>query len=446
MTRTARVVLGATLAIAAVLAITSCTDIFNRGGFRSVQVSMSANTGGARSVSSRAYQIEPVVDATSYKPERQGLTSANFIGAFTPEHFVLQIDRIHLYRKLGDGEYETATIWDDTRLPTGEIIPQHVDLAFADDFIRNAEITGTSWDGFMISFLPGVGDTNHIPQHSFIGVDLSGTDSVDPETTFLNTKRIDPETIELGDLLEVTDDLALDDSGLRYFEFEGLQPFPGNLGFIAIGTDFSQTGIQNAAGVIGDWDLPGGSTDGNATAVFAATETPIDFSGFVNPEIVFNWELKDIVELYRVPGPDDTLATADDEFILTLALDNPFPLSITIQENTEPAGAADADTAPGPVMAPWAGSASSLDTSITDVWNVMHWINPTDPSFDHVVILRKADGTYPSSPTDGELVHEGYKPAFVDPTANPPAAYRYTIWAVSATGRYSAPVEFFPEP
>jgi hypothetical protein len=284
----------------------------------------------------------------------------------------------------------------------------------------------------MIQFLPGVGNTNSIPQHSVVSVDLSGVEGITEGTTFANGSET---------LSEVTADFAREGSSARFFPFSGVQPLDvGFLSYIVIGTNFDGTGIQNPEGAMppaepGSWDLPGGGTSGNASMIFSNSPTAIDFSTFENPEILFNWDLQDLIEVYQV----------GENYVLTLALDNPFPLSITIRDR--PAASGDggtAGTAPGDVLAPWIGRVDSLNSEITDQWNVMHWINPTDASFDRVVIVRK-DGSYPTSPTDGDVVYEGHKPAFVDEEANPSASLRYTIWAVSADDQYSTGINFEPE-
>lgn len=401
-----------------------------------LRVSMSANLGATSasglsgSINASEFVIQPIIDDSFYKAERQGLSEVIPIATLTPEHFILQIDTIQLYRETETG-YETAEIWDMTQLPPGEIIPQHVDLAYADRFIRDAEVTGTNWDGFMIQFLPGVGETNSIPQHSVIGVDLSGVEGITDTTAFLNG----------GDnLSEETADFTIEGSSARFFPFSGVQPLDVDfLSYIVIGTNFDGTGIQNPEGAMppdsGSWDLPGGDTSGNASMIFSNSPTAIDFSAFENPEILFNWDLQDLIEVYEV----------GESYVLTLALDNPFPLSITVRDR--PAATGDggtAGTAPGDVLAPWIGRVDSLFSEITDQWNVMHWINPTDASFDRVVIVRK-DGSYPTSPTDGDAVYEGHKPAFVDQEANPSDSLRYTIWAVSDDDQYSTGINFEPD-
>lgn len=431
-----RTILQSVFAVAIAMALLGCSNLMGGGGSNggegdrpNITVSMSANVGaisGSR-LEGSGYVIEPIADDSHYKSERQGLLSATPIATFTPRNFVLQIDTIALYRE-ENGNYETAEIWETTQLPPGEIIPQHIDLAYADNFIRSVEIIGERWDGFMIQFLPGVGETNSIPMHSFVGVDLTGASQVD-SATFQDSG---------GELKEVTDEYGLSGTDLRYFEFAGLQPLDvGFLSYIVMGSNFSDAGIQNPSGEMGTWELPGGTTTGNASAIFAPANGEIDFSTFTDPEIVFTWELENLLELYQTAGKGTPGNDSEYEFVLTLALDRPFPLSITIRENQ--GGGSGTAGAPGTVMSPWKGLVGSSYSS--DSWNVMHWINPADSSFDRVIIVRK-DGAYPASVSDGEVVYEGHKPAFVDPTPNPLDTFHYTVFAVSANGEYSEGVDF----
>lgn len=404
-----------------------------------IELSVSANVGGnsasasSISVTAAEYVIDPIVDDSFYKPERQNLSEPQRIAQLTPEHFVLQIDEISLYRTEGDS-YQTVNIWDSTNLPPGEVIPQHINLAYADNFIRNAEVDSQLWDGFMISFLPGVGETNSMPQHSFVAVNLSDVPELDTTTKFLDQQGIG------GFIEEVTDDFGRTGENLRYFPFDGLQPIDVPfLAQIVMGTDFTEAGIQNPEGETATWESPDGASTGNASIIFSPASAPIDFSEFTNPEIVFSWELENLIEVYQTAGADTPEDAADDEFVLTLAVDNPFPLSLTVQENESAASDTVDGSAPGDVLAPFFGLIGSSLSS--DEWNVMHWINPTDASFDRAIIVRK-DSEYPDSPTDGEIVYEGHKPAFVDLTPNPPATYRYKIFAVSADNQFSAGVNF----
>jgi hypothetical protein len=137
--------------------------------------------------------------------------------------------------------------------------------------------------------------------------------------------------------------------------------------------------------------------------------------------------MTDLVEIYDAGTPD---VYTDD--IVTFKVDDPFPVSLTIQENeADPSPSGDDTTPPDDVIA----AAISGPTT----YNTLQWINPIDEDFDKVVVVRKA-GSAPADRNDGEVVYDSYKPNYVDSTGTSGTDYYYTIYAVDRAGNYSAGV------
>jgi hypothetical protein len=398
----------------------------NKGDPGQSPIAMSAGAGKLESpakalAAARAFQIEPIVGDHYYKERLKGLSKTQRRAQLTPLHFVLDLDSIKLYRKNASGGKDTATLWSLSKDPDGVIIPQHVNLAYADNFIRDAVVEGEVWDGLTMQFLPGVGESAGLPVHSLVGLEIPAEFAgiaFEGVTEYSST------------------DIPGLPAGLRYFSFADLQPFDtgdGFLSYLTIGSDLSATGIQNPSGQMppegGVWELPDGATNGNAVAIFAKAPAQIDFKGNDDPELVFVWDLAKLVEIYE---------KADGAYTISFRLDAPFPVTLAVQKNHRGKGAGNnAAAAPSEVLAAAAGT-RKLD-GFTEGWNVLEWINPPDPNFDRVVIVRKAEAP-PAAMADGETVYEGYKPNFVDTTGTSGVHYYYRIFSKSFSGLFSAGV------
>ncbi len=368
--------------------------------------SVSRSSRNARSIS-----VYSMVDDTYFKDNRKEANRGSLLYQLTPESFILDIDDIVLYNEIGEDDYSSVEILERTMNPDGAIIPKHIDLAYADDFIRDTEIFGSTFDGLSMQFLPhGNGSSNDgYYVRSITGLVLPSE---------YNSHYFDGE---------VTDSIDGLPSELRYFSFESLQPIETNSGFLSyltIGANVTQDGIQNPAGDTGTFINPVTETSGNSVSLYYSNDSYLDLSSYSNPEILFNWNLVDLVEIYDGGTPSDY---SDD--IITFCLSNPFPVSLTLQENTSASGTSGADsTAPSDVVAP------AISGSTT--YNTLQWINPRDEDLKEIVVTRKA-GSEPRSRDDGEEVYRGYQPNYVDAEGIAGTDYYYLIQTVDYNENYS---------
>lgn len=108
-------------------------------------------------------------------------------------------------------------------------------------------------------------------------------------------------------------------------------------------------------------------------------------------------------------------------------------LSPTVAER-QTQGTANAGV-PQDVTAPYIGVSAPSQWG-TSVHNTLYWINPPDPLYNRTLVVRKI-GSAPTSPDDGEIVHDSHVPAFVDRTGTADTHYYYRIYTVGHNGEYS---------
>ncbi len=380
------------------------------GGSGSVSI-IGTSSGLARSVSSGArtlMSIEPLIEDNYFKTERQELNRGMLLSSYTPEQFILDIDYILVYNKWGQ-LYNIDYLVRQTVQPSGGIIPRHINLIYADDFIRDFEVSDYFWNGLSMQFLPHAPSTSNDGHYvmSIVGIDLSH----------------DYDAISLPG--EITDQLNGVDPNLHYFSFDYLQPYITTfLSYLTIGEDISSAGVQNPLGEDGVWKIPGNETGGNSTQIFLPG-MGIDLSIYTNPEIIFFWDMNNLIEIYDA----GTVEKSDD--IITFNLSNPFPVSLLIQENQD-SNSIDRSgdiTPPSEVYFPAISGANT--------YNTLQWINPKDEDFDEIVIVRRADFA-PSGVNDGNIVYRGYEPNYCDTSGSSGTHYYYSIYTVDFAGNYSS--------
>lgn len=397
---------------AAVLIIAGCS-LFNGGEHTtSTYISVSfQGTAAPASVDSRSiFDIYPVTDETYYKEHLKEENRGTLIGSYTPEQFFLDIDYILLYLEQPDSdEFVIQRILPDRTTPGGTYIPRHINVIHARQFIREVEVAHDFWDGFSMKFLPHRGTSGNVFYvKSLIGVNLGA----------------DYAGIVLDQ--QITDDELLPDDGLHYFTFDYLQPFKtGFLGYITIGENITEKGIQNPSGDSGIWNIPGDPPSlGNSSQAFFPGES-LDLSVFTHPEIVFFWNMSGLIEVYDRGSDDPSM------HVVTFALANPFPVCLSLQE-MQP-GSLNGD--PGDTEPPddvLCAAAVVLDDSI-----VLQWINPKDEDFHQVIIMRK-EGSPPAGLDDGDEVYSGHEPNFCDTLVQPGITYFYRVYAVDHSGNSSS--------
>ena len=373
-------------------------------------VSLSAESTDTKSVSTqgRSIRATAIHDDQFFKTERQEAHRGSLRHQLTPKSFVLDIDDIAVYNRLGTNFYMSKRLLKSVSSPAG-IIPQHYDLVHAYGIIRDAMIQNSTYDGLSVQFLPQVGSSND----GFYVLSITGIEL--PE---------EYDDVELQG--EVTDIEGIPD-GLRYFSFEYLQPIETNEGFfsgISIGADVEENWIQNPKGESGTWVNPVGITSGNSVAIYLSADEKIDISSFDYPEILLNWDMENLVQIWDNNQPDNPHA-----HIITYNLNDPFPVSLTVRENIASTGIpVDKNNVPSDVIIPAIAGKSSNNT--------LQWINPQDKDFREVSIIRKA-GEKPQDRTDGEEVYRSHIPNYVDLTGTSGTHYFYLIQTVDFMGNYS---------
>jgi hypothetical protein len=102
---------------------------------------VSRNFGFRKSQPSRS-QIEEVIDDNYFKIERKEANRGTLINSFTPDEFILDLDSVTIY-----SGNERTRILPLRMTPETYIIPRHINIAYADNFIRD----------FTLQLLSGMG-------------------------------------------------------------------------------------------------------------------------------------------------------------------------------------------------------------------------------------------------------------------------------------------------
>ena len=400
------------LLITLTLMLASCSPVpMERLG--TTGLSVSAGQIDSRSFTSRDHSVRAAVigDDQYYKLNRKEENRGSRLYQITPESFVLDIDDVVVYNSLGTDVYLSKKILRRVNSPVG-IIPQHYDLVHADDFIREALVQNSTYAGLSLQFLPsGDGFSNEgVYVRSITGIVLP------PQY----------DGIRLEGEVQIIEGLP---PGLRYYGFEDLQPIETNNGFLSyltIGIDVEENWVQNPSGDMGTWVNPVTTTSGNAVALYLSSDNSIDISYFEEPEILFQWDMENLVEIW-----DNGTPTYYNDDIVTYKLHDPFPVSLVIRENAVKLGSSTDTIAPSDVI----GTAISGQSA----YNILQWINPQDEDFKEISIVRKV-GQAPADRTDGEEVYRSHIPNYIDMTGTSGTHYYLLIQKVDKSRNYSTGV------
>lgn len=91
-------------------------------------------------------------------------------------------------------------------------------------------------------------------------------------------------------------------------------------------------------------------------------------------------------------------------------------------------------TVSGPIGAPTLTSAAGDDSQIT-----LNWNDPGTSSFVRTIVVKKT-GSYPTSPTDGQVIYEGNGGTFTDTNVSNGTTYYYAIYSYDRAKNYSSPI------
>ncbi len=153
------------------------------------------------------------------------------------------------------------------------------------------------------------------------------------------------------------------------------------------------------------------------------------FDPLENNEIIFNWKLEDLIEVYDNKTPNDY---SDD--LITLRLDNPFPVTLYTTDSTNSPIDDTADGLPPPPVANFTGKTFEdfYDGNVV----FLNWLNPSVKDFNKVRIIKK-EGTAPSDQNDGTIVYEGKFPICKDLDVEKGKTYFYSIYVEDTEAQVS---------
>lgn len=184
---------------------------------------------------------------------------------------------------------------------------------------------------------------------------------------------------------------------------------------------------------------PDGSYVGDFNPYFWDTPTRIGFAGYViylpglnidlgsgSKHLILEWDLAGLVEVYDHGTPDNV-----EDDLVTLRLDNPFPITL----KAEPYG--DWEPIPGDQMDP--PDVSQLDIRFYDLINrqvFVRWLNPSVRDFKQTHVVKK-EGSPPTGMTDGQKVYVGTFPMYEDNNVELHRDYYYLVVVEDQEGRLS---------
>ena len=98
-------------------------------------------------------------------------------------------------------------------------------------------------------------------------------------------------------------------------------------------------------------------------------------------------------------------------------------------------GGGSVSSAANSVNAPTVLNAEGVDKEI-----VFSWKNPNESSFVRTVLVKK-EGSYPMSPQDGQIIHEGDAETFTDTNLSNGKTYYYAIYSYNDAKQYSRSIQ-----
>ena len=243
--------------------------------------------------------------------------------------------------------------------------------------------------------------------------------------------RISEVHIDLGEKYEdVEFEHALDKYGTTHvFQMVDLIPFSEEKGTV------SSTSISFDHNVEEPFILnPDGERVRDLKPYFWETDTRHGRAGYViyrpgleldfsdgGKNLIFEWQLDDLIEVYDA-GSDNP-----EDHIVTFRLDNPFPISLRIDELT---------TGEREIEDTNLQEVNHLDARYYDLEEkqvALRWTNPGVENFKNVKIVRK-EGSAPEDADDGEVVYEDKFPIFRDFDVERFKNYYYRVIVVGHDG------------
>ena len=183
---------------------------------------------------------------------------------------------------------------------------------------------------------------------------------------------------------------------------------------------------------------PDGEYVSDFNPYFWDAETRIGLAGYViylpglhldfsegSKHLIFSWDLYNLVEVYDNGYPDDP-----SKHIVTLRLDNPFPISFTAEDYIPSIPEGDG-LQPSEVTLFGAKYYDLFEKQVH-----LRWINPAIVDFKEVHIVRK-ENSEPKSIDDGELIYSGTFPTCYDKAVEEDVTYYYRAFVEDHDGLFS---------
>lgn len=151
----------------------------------------------------------------------------------------------------------------------------------------------------------------------------------------------------------------------------------------------------------------------------------LDFSGG-SKHLIFEWDFADLIEVYDNNTPTDL---SDD--LVTLRLDNPFPITFRVEPYDDFSAVIGNGSVPPDV--------SSVETRFYDLIDrqvFIRWLNPSVRDYRTTHVVRK-EGSAPTSIDDGDIVYEGTFPMLEDDSVELGKDYYYRIVVEDEDGLFS---------
>jgi hypothetical protein len=390
-----------TVGIASVIT-QSCSDFFD-AEHKKVKVSFSFDS-EPEVFPSRSNKSMNEVNEVFFKPSLKKENRGELVEKYTPSDFVLCVDHILVYRN-DNSDIQTEYLLRRKTNPKGTVIPNHINVVHADNIVKSKELLRDSIDGISIQLSSEQSDNLRDKLYflSIVGVNLG---SEYRDIVFPN---------------EIKDRSKFKDTTLHYFPFDELQPFDVQLAYLTIGSDIHAMGLKSVESDDGFWYIPGMEASGKISQLFLKGNS-LNINKMKNPEILFNWDLNNLVHVYDSNTPEE------DDDVVCFNLSNPFPIMVQARDIGMMSKSVYTYNSISEV--------GMLSIGGKNSYNTLQWVNPSEKYFKRVVIVRN-QGEEPMSYTDGDIVFEGIGSSFCDLTATPGKKYFYKVYVVDSEGNYS---------
>lgn len=371
----------------------------------------------------------------SYGTKNQEELLGKKLYTVTPERFLAGIPRIRLHNTNGNLPMINQNFVHSTDTSGFAIVPM-MDLVYSKNIINNDILLNSSASRFKeIELVIGADDFMFIPKSSW-----NGESAPNIRETFKTYSEIHIELPEeySGIILD-NEKLPSDriyepaNNNIHVFSLIDLIPLENTDShsvLIYFSEEIKEAKIYNPDGKrVEDFNPhlfeSDRSTSWDGYFVYLPGNE-LNFSGG-NKELSFIWDLSNLIEVYS------NGTTEIDDDLVTLKLDNPFPIRFDFNSYSE----VNHDSSSPEEVSFF--EAKYFDKSIEEVMDnqiILRWINPNQKSFEKVILVRKLNSS-PENINDGKQVYKGNFPIYFDKEIASNKEYFYKIFVENSTGRLS---------